>query len=322
MSWERDPLWAKARLYCENALSHDRDDPRFGLWCAFGLEFLARAAVSSVSPTLLAAPERDHRHLLHALGRGDPKKGPLSIGAAQLFSLCEVLFPFTAEHRTSAIALVNRRNAELHSGQSTFNDYTTQHWIAGFYGCCKILAEVMDESLVTLLGAAEAGEAVHVLAVAEAEVRTRVQDRIAAHRAAFNDRDEADRDAVQTAAASEGERLSRARHHRVVCPACSSVATLLGDAIGQAKIQDNDGEIVVRQAVAPRRFACPACELKFDGYAELAAAGVGDQYTRTTRYDPEEYYELISPDDHAEVERIARESLGMFHPSDTEYDNE
>lgn len=56
MSWEREPLWVKSRLFFEHAMAHDRDDPRFGLWCAFGLELLARAAVSSISPTLLGNP--------------------------------------------------------------------------------------------------------------------------------------------------------------------------------------------------------------------------------------------------------------------------
>jgi hypothetical protein len=59
--------------------------------------------------------------------------------------------------------------------------------------------------------------------------------------------------------------------------------------------------------------------LKLEGYAELAAADLGAQYTRTTRYSPEEYYELINPDD---VERVAREDYGMFHPDDREYDND
>ena len=69
MSWERDPLWAKARLFFGRAFDEPRDDPRFGLWCSLGLELLARAALASISPTLLAAPENTHRYLLHALGR-------------------------------------------------------------------------------------------------------------------------------------------------------------------------------------------------------------------------------------------------------------
>lgn len=323
MSWERDPLWAKARLFIEHALDHDRDDARFGLWCTFGMELLARAAVSSVSPTLLAASDRDHKNLLHVLGRGDPKVGPRSLESGRVFRMCEVLFPgFTSEHTTSALALLNRRNAELHSGQSAFDEYTTQHWIAGFYACCNALAEAMDESLESLLGSAEANEARSVLSVEEREVRQRVQKQIAQYRRVFADRPEADRLAAQTAAAAGADRLAHSRHHRVQCPACSSVATVQGDTLGSSKVEDAEGEIVVRQAVAPRRFACSACGLKLEGHAELAIAGVGDQYTRTTRYTPEEYYELLSPDDHAEVERIARESLDMLHPADREYDNE
>jgi hypothetical protein len=323
MSWERDPLWAKARLFFEHALSHDRDDARFGLWCAFGLELLARAAVSSISPTLLAESDREHRNLLHVLGRGNPKVGPQSIGSTQVFRLCETLFPtFTSEHGTSAIALVNRRNVELHTGQNAFDEYTTQHWVSGFYACCKVLAEAMGESLKTLLGEGEAAEADTVLAVAANEVRQRVCDRIARYKAVFADRPEAERTAALESAEAEADRLAHARHHRVKCPACSATATLQGDSLGSAKIEHEDAEIVVKQAIAPRKFGCATCGLKLDGYAELATASLGDQYTRTTRYSPEEYYELISPDDLTEVERIAIETLGMYHAEDRDYDNE
>lgn len=323
MSWERDPLWAKARLYFGHAVEHDREDHRFGLWCAFGLEFLARAAVASVSPTLLAEPDRDHKHLLHVLGRGNPKVGPQSIGTSQLFRLCENLFPtFTSEHSTAAVALINRRNAELHSGEDAFRDYSTQHWVAGFYACSKVLAEAIGENLESLFGRDEAAEAATILSVAEREVRERVRDRIARYRGVFTDRPEPERLDAQGKALAEGDRLAHSRHHRATCPACQSVATLQGDALGSSRIEDEDGEIVVKQAVTPRKFLCSACGLKLDGYAELAAAGLGDQYTRTTRYSPEEYYELISPDDHYTVEQIARDQLGMFRPGDREYDNE
>ena len=324
MSWERDPLWAKARLFFEHALSHDRDDARFGLWCAFGLELLARAAVSSISPALLAEPDREHKHLLHVLGRGDPKVGPQSIGSRQIFRLCEVLFPgvFTSEHSTWANALVSRRNAELHTGQNAFDEYTTQHWVEGFYACCKALTEAMGESLETLLGKDEATEANTVLAVAAKEVREKVRSRITHYKAVFGDKLETERTAALASAEAEANRLAHARHHRVKCPACSAIATLQGDTLGSSKVEDNDGEIVVKQAVAPRKFNCSACGLKLDGYAELAAANLGNQYTRTTRYSPEEYYELVNPDDRAALERIAREDLGMFHPDDREYDNE
>ena len=36
MSWERDPLWVKAKLYIERGFAFPREDPQFGLWCALG----------------------------------------------------------------------------------------------------------------------------------------------------------------------------------------------------------------------------------------------------------------------------------------------
>jgi hypothetical protein len=64
MSCEKDPLWAKSKLYFGYALEVPRDDARFGLWCAMGLELLARAAIASISPTLLADPDHNQKNLL------------------------------------------------------------------------------------------------------------------------------------------------------------------------------------------------------------------------------------------------------------------
>src|SRR5437867_12953061 len=117
MSWEKEHLLTKARLYFERAFAFPREDPRFGLWCAMGLELLARAAIAGISPTLLAEPDREQRFLLHALGRGSETTGRRSIGTAQVLALCGKLFPqFGPEQQDAARALINRRNDELHTG--------------------------------------------------------------------------------------------------------------------------------------------------------------------------------------------------------------
>src|SRR6516164_1122913 len=74
-----------------------------------GLELLGRAALASVSPTLLAEPDKEHRYLLQALGRAVQNTTRRSIGAAQVFNLCRTLFDgFTEEDRAAALALINR----------------------------------------------------------------------------------------------------------------------------------------------------------------------------------------------------------------------
>lgn len=312
MSWERDPLLAKARLFFERAFGEPRDDPAFGLWCSLGLELLARAALASISPTLLAEPDPDQRHLLHALGRSSAKTVPKSIGAAQVVKLCGDLFPgFKEEHRNVARALFNRRNEELHSGSDAFAEYPSAHWLAGFYGACQALAGELGENLETLFGEGEAENAASILQENQNDVKQRVESSIAAHRKVFEEKPPAEREAAQQSANDLGEELSRQRHHRVNCPACKSVATVQGKPLGKEQVTNEGDEIIVRQAVSPESFSCPACGLKFKSYAELASAGLGGRYTRTATYSPSDYFGLVDPDEY--LDELS---------SQQEYDNE
>src|SRR6266849_6178734 len=98
MSWEKEPLWAKARLFCERAFEEPREDPLFGLWCSLGLELLARAAIASVNPALLAEPDPDHKNLLQALNLVSAGGGlRKSLGIARVLNLCRTLFPKFSE---------------------------------------------------------------------------------------------------------------------------------------------------------------------------------------------------------------------------------
>jgi len=295
MSWERDPLWAKAQLYFERAFEQSREDPLFGLWCSLALELLARAALASVSPTLLAEPDPNQKQLLHALNRGSgPRR---SIGTIQVFTLCKTLFDEFSQHDfTAAIALVNRRNDELHSGNSAFDEYPSKYWLAGFYRICRSLTSAMGESLESLFGREEARVAKQILDETQTEVKQRVESAIAAHRKVFEARPEADKRAAVESAKEEGDRLAHERHHRVTCPACGSIATVQGEAFGSERVIHEDDSIIIEQPVWPRTFACPACGLKLQGYAELEVANLGGNYTRTTLISPEDYYGLIHPD--------------------------
>ena len=127
MSWDRETLWAKSRLYFERAFETDREEDTFGLWCAMGLELLARSSVAKFSPTLLAEPDKEHKYLLIALGLGSAKVSKRSIATSQVLGLCKTLIPdFTEEEVKRASALTGRRNEELHSGSAAFQEYSTQ----------------------------------------------------------------------------------------------------------------------------------------------------------------------------------------------------
>jgi len=321
MSWERDPLWAKARLYFERAFEESRDDPRFGLWCSLGLELLARAALASVSPTLLAEPDKEHKFLLHALNRGSEKVQRRSIPATQVFNLCRTLFvQFSENDLIAANALVNRRNDELHTGNIAFEEYRPKHWLAGFYRVCRSLTDAMGESLESLFPEDEARVARQILDETQTEVKQRVQNLIAAHRKVFEGKSREDQQAAAEIAEKEGAQLAYKRHHQVTCPACGCVATVQGEPFGRERINHEEDCIKVRQAVSPRTFSCVACELKLQGYAELEAAQLGGQYTRTTIFSPEDYYGLIHPENFDPSEYV--EAYLTELRAEAEWDNE
>lgn len=316
MSWEREPLLTKAKLFFERAFNESRDEPLFGLWCSLGLELLGRAALSSVSPTLLAEPSNDHKYLLHALNRGSERNPRKSIASSLVFTLCKALFPqFTEDDLKLANSLINRRNEELHTGSAAFEEYQTGQWLAGFYKVCNNLSGILGEDLENIFGEEEAQIARGIIIENNKEVLQRITALIAAHKKVFNAKPKEERDKIRYREEELGKELAMKRHHRVVCPACNCIATLQGMAFGKEKVSQEKNEIIVRQAVTPTNFECKACELKLSGYAELEAAKLGDQYSRKTTYTPEEYFGLIDPNN---IGEYIKDNLGDF----LEYDNE
>jgi hypothetical protein len=321
MSWERDPLWAKAKLFLQRTIDLPRENPEFGLWCSFGLELLARSALASISPTLLADPDNEQKHLLYALNRG-AENNPKSLAANRVFALCKRLFPaFTQDDFNASLALTNRRNEELHSGADAFGEYKPTQWLGGYYRACRALADSMGESLVTLFGKEEAEVAAEMLRTDQEGVMQRVKSAISAHRTVFMDKPEPERLALTVAAVDGGKKLSVQQHHRVTCPACECVATVRGTLFGKEQVTHDDGEIVVRQSVSPTAFSCGACGLELKGYAELEVGNLGGHYTRTTTYSPEEYYGLIDPED-IPPEMIQPHIDAYLREGRQEYDNE
>jgi hypothetical protein len=87
MNWSFAALFAKAKLYMERADEEDANSPLFPFWASLSLEFLCRAALSAVHPSLLADP-REGSNLLYACGI-EVKTAPKSIPAKTVFDRCQ-----------------------------------------------------------------------------------------------------------------------------------------------------------------------------------------------------------------------------------------
>lgn len=317
MSWDRDPLLAKARLFFGRAIETQRDDPAFGLWCSLGLELLARAALASISPTLLAEPHSQHINLLHVVHREAGAQSPKSIAATTVFELCHKIFPvFSDDDLKVARALLNRRNEELHSGTAAFDTYTPSQWLVRFYHASQSLCTVLGETLDSLLGDEETRHAERLISENRRELQKRVLGTIEEKKRNFAAKPAADQQEALARARQHVEVLSYRRHHKVTCPACQGDASLQGVPFGREHTTiDPSGDIVIRQSISPNGLSCEACGLSLVTYGEVEIAGLADPYTRATRSSPEDYYGLISPDDlDSHVENYLRDR--------EEYDNE
>ncbi|CNK68893.1 hypothetical protein N0H69_12690 [Yersinia alsatica] len=313
MSWDNDSLWFKSKVYFQRAFNEERTSEVFGLWCAMGLELLSRSTVSHFSPCLLAEPDKEQKNLLTALGFNTNVSQAKSISTSQVLKLCkDLITDFNEEEMKLSLALAGRRNEEVHSGSAAFIEYKPQQWIGPFYKCCKILSQAQNRNLIDLFGEDEATVAQEIISELDKQVIQYVKTQINAYEKVFNDKLEEEKETLRILAEQQGETLSHNKHHKVKCPACSCTATVQGSEYGKEQIENKENEIITRRSVIPTSFLCPACGLKLNGYAQLAAAGVADHYTNRTHYTPQEFYELIDPNDHDSIASYA-EDHGYYH---------
>lgn len=297
--WTYDLLWAKAVLYTERALAAPRESDLFPFWSSLALEFLARATLAGVSPTLLAdTAEADGRHLLHALGLEPKVKAyvPRSIGTAEVLSRCEQVVPsFTKEVESFCRGLINKRNEELHSGGTPFSALPNHSWLPRFYEATTVMLRQQGKTLTDLVGPEEARAAEVMLKAVADEAAKSVQKQIGAHAEVWRGKKEDERRSLGNAAALHARPY---RGHVVPCPACGNPALVAGENITQQPPSLEQDSLVVRTSVLPTSFECRACGLTISGHSQLHAAGLGGQFTNTLRFDPVDYYAVDEEHDY------------------------
>lgn len=140
-----------------------------------------------------------------------------------------------------------------------------------------------------MLGRETAAMAREDIAALRDETAKSVKGTISAHKIIWEQKTDEERAAAVTQA--EAAAL-RQYGHRVVCPACGSRALVQGKAAGDAKRTVDEDGIYERQVMKPEAFYCLACGLKITGYSKLLAAGLGNTYISTSRYDAVEFFNI------------------------------
>ena len=288
-SWDKDALLIKAQRYSEQMLQNDPTDWQFILWSSFALEFLSRAALSNVSPVLLADQKNWH-NLYHALGHEPNAKKflPKSIIVADVLSRLGEIYPeFNSELEAFCIGHTGMRNAELHSGDTPYEGLSQSSWLANFYKASTVLLQTMGKDLADLIGNNAAELASILIEAAADDAANAVSGKIKSHKTVWNEKDDEEKERLKNQA---GVWATKHIGHRVECPACSSIAILQGEPISAPTAIIEEDIIIEKQQYLPNKFECIACGLKISGLSYLSQAGLGDVFINKNEYDAAEYY--------------------------------
>jgi hypothetical protein len=277
------------------------DSWEHALWSGLSLELVARAALSNLSPTLLADVQNQRwGNLAHALGFPpfEAKFSPMSIGTTVVLARLRTLLPnFDTELESFCATHVGRRNAELHSGAMPYDGVHGSRWHGPYYRAASALLASMGYTLEEFIGAEQAGIAAKEIAAAADEAEKGVLSDLAKHSRVWKSKDRAEQAALTAQAVVWA---TKGAGHRVTCPACGNYAIVVGEPIGAPQQTLKNDEITEVQEHLPHWFQCIACGLKVVGLSRLQVVGLGDRYTSTRVYEAADYY--ASEDQHANFE--------------------
>lgn len=289
--WDYADFLTKARLYFGRGSAHDAADDEFTLWMLLGTEFLLRSPLAKVHPTLLAAPEGPS--VLHAAGFRDPDWNVKSVPTHTVVDRLRVIVPqFTKERAEDALFLLNARNAELHTAESTFVNMRAESWLPRWIRVADAICDFLDEPLDSFVEKQLIAHARSLLDTADKKLAAEVTARIAACRAF-----------VEKLSKPEVEERRRRFTLRsgetatLACPACASdvQVDLSSSRFTGERLEDD--EVVYERVSVASRLECDVCGLLLDNTQEVLAAGLPLEHKVVISESLAERYESHYVDD-------------------------
>lgn len=295
--WDHDGFIGKAGLYFKRGAEHEHsDDDEFAIWHLLGFEFLLRAPLAKLHPSLLAATN-DNDSLLAANGVTTPKD-PKSVASGVVIErLARIVPEFAGDAVGDSLFLMSLRNAELHSSNAAVSEVSNDLWLPKLVRVAKILCkhlaidpqDVLDDAVVKL------GET--LLDEADKKVAHAVKVKIDAARSFLKKLSEDEIDARVAASKPTGmERLTRQLTTAAVkCPACEHTVHAQKTYVRSAR-EHLEGDILVRDDIyLIDGLKCLICGLELLGAPELVAAHVPQQVTEQDQESLDERYQ-VEPD--------------------------
>ena len=284
MVWTADGYWAKAQSYVGRAFGTG-DPTEQGVWAALGLELLLRAAICQTHPALNAEPKEDNGvSLLVACGvpAGAAKTIPIKAVVARLAKIHPE--QFTKRRSDFLETFTFKRNEEVHADTAAFAGYVAAQWLPEFADVVIATCEATRRPLTTLLDEARAKTLQEHAGSLHARVKGLAVQAVTAAKRRFDALDEAERERLKT----DGSRRAASARDRAPaelgakpCPACGADAVVLGRAmrVGEPRVDEADGNVVVERWLVAEELKCFACELELHGIEAVLGAGTEPHWT-------------------------------------------
>jgi len=297
--WSPEQFWLKAKAYIDRANAIGHSSPDFAFWSSLSLEFLARAALTTIHPVLNADPREDVS-LLHAFGYTVPGQ-PKSLPVHAVYLRLEKTVPgFGKTQRVLCDYLALLRNQELHTAGLPFDSLPLSKWLSRFYECCDVFCSFMKKTLNEFLGSDVEPSARQLIQALATKLKSEVEGRVAAHKKVFDAKGAPERE--QLAKKASGVLLF-AKHNAVEkqCPACGSKGLASGSLIKELPPMFVDDGLRVDQEYIASAFECLACGLVLKSLEELSVVGMEPRFTKRRRT---ELHELHEPDYEPEYDNM------------------
>lgn len=284
MSWHRDDLFNKGTVFLGRALEVERHSPLYPFWATLALEQFCRAVLANVHSALLADPQ-DGESLLYVFGLAPAGR---SIPFKTVVSRCQRIMPTLSKADADfALSLMERRNAELHTGESSFEGLDPGMWENRLFRLLQQLHTQLGESLEDSVGVEHAKVVKAIISADRDAVEGEVKKRVSICKSHFELKSADEIRALRDAASNL---MTNAIHRRVPCPACGSSALIQGENQLTKQPVLKDDVLVVETICLPIDLTCACCELHLEGNAQLVAAGCGGTFPSVEEYDALEHY--------------------------------
>jgi len=303
-TFSSDALWNKSRVFIERAIkARDNEDMAgFHLWAAIAIELLAKSALAHQHPVLIADP-MDFKSLFAACGVKDAIDKH-TITAKTLYDrLHYINNDFDDAIKKECMFLANRRNAELHSGESPTEGLDQRTWSPGMWKAASVLVTMLLRTLDDWVGPDEASRIKRVLADRSELLRQGVVARIARRSSEYRARFESNpRELEEAIARSQNRTPPRAvlsgsdDYEEVECPSCRAKAWLMAYE-GNSEVIDSGEEFDgphdyyrwerVATTYYTEEFRCVECSLSLNGSEEIKFAGLATEFRREEDREPD-----------------------------------